>query len=443
MLPITMKSQVLKKKQKNHKYISSISLQNLMDNPLQHVSSFFLIFICCISLGLSSCENPGAVGSNLTNPESEVVIDTLTIDGVQALNPNSYSGELPFVSAGKYDDPVFGSMTAKGYLKPALPADSDSMHAGAKMLLRVILDANQIYGDTRTTQEFDIYEISELWRDRALMINDDLPVNMSEKVGSFSVETDEDSLTVELSQNWVDRYYQYTDTTNADSVYKYNMFGLALVPGNGDKIIPLQTDSTNFIIQNPEADTFNVSLNQRGYTLERGSNTSFPQGSVPLYSTYESVLNFGDLGLSELDIPPPGLSRAELVLYQNEAGMGQGLPAEPRPQKRPQEVTIDLHLAEPEYIPENIDPGVPLNQSQGAVFRVQGAFSETHNTYRFDITNLVERIFRSGFPENREFFVTFPNDGVIKPGLIYTDADQVPERFKPKVIITSLKNISN
>jgi hypothetical protein len=413
-----------------------------MDNPFQHVSSLFLIFICCISLGISGCENPGAVGSGLTDPESEVIIDTLVIDGVQAVNPNSYSGELSFFSAGQYDDPVFGSMTARGFLKPALPSDADTMRADAKMLLRIMLDGNQIYGDTEAAQQFDIYEIDELWRDRALMINDDIQVNTGTQIGSFTVGIGEDSVTTELSQSWVDKYRQYTDTTNADSLYKYNMSGLALVPNNGGKIVPLRADSTSFIIQHPEADTFDVSLNQWGYTLERGGNTSFPQGSVPLYSTYESILNFKDLGISELDVPPPGLSRAELVLYQNEAAMEQGLPAKPRAEQRPESITIDLHLAEPEYIPENIDPGVPLNQGQ-SVFRVQGSYSASNNAYRFDITNMVERIIRSGSPENREFYVTFPNDGIIKPGLIYTDVAQVPERFKPKVIITSLKNLSN
>lgn len=430
-----------KKKPKNHK-LYSISLQNLMNNPFQYASSTYLILICCILLGLTGCENPGAVGTDLTEPGSEVVLDTLVLDEVRAINPNSYSGELSYFSAGQYDDPLFGSMTATGFLKPNLPSDSDSMHADAKMLLNVKFNSDQVFGDTAAAQDFNIYEISELWRDRALMINDDLQINTSTQIGSFTAQ-DSDSLTVELPQNWVDKYYQYADSADADSAYQYEMFGLALVPNNTGKIIPLRRDSTRFIIYNPEADTFDVSLNQWGYTLQRNNNSSIPQGSAPLYSTYESILNFGDFGISNLDIQAPGLSRAELVLYRNSAAMEQGLPPKPRAEKRPEELSIDLHLADPEYLPDNIDPGYPIDNIQNPVFRIRGAYSAVDDTYRFDITNLVERIIRNGFPQGREFYVTFPNDGVIKPSVIYTDADQVPDKFKPKVIITSLKNTSN
>lgn len=411
-----------------------------MDNPFQRLSSLFLIVICGISFGLSGCESPGAVGTDLTEPESQVVTDTLLIDGVQTLNPNSYSGELSFFSAGQYNDPLFGSMTATGLFRPSLPAESDTMGINTKVLLNIMLDESQVYGDAESAQEFDIYEIGELWRARALMINDDVQINTNALVGSFSVEAGEDSVTTELYRSWVNDYRQYATGAKPDSLYQYEMFGLALVPRNGNKIIPIRTDSTSLIFQNAVTDTFDVGLDQWGYTLERGSNAAFPQGSAPLYSTYESILNFKDLGISDLDVPPPGLSRAELVLYQNNTAMQQGISATER---RPQEITIDLHLAEPEYVPENIDPGAPLSQGQTTFFRVQGVYSENDDTYRFNITNMVERIIRAGSPEDREFYVTFPNDGVIKPSLIYTGGDQVPEGFQPKVIITSLKNISN
>ena len=59
------------------------------------------------------------------------------------------------------------------------------------------------------------------------------------------------------------------------------------------------------------------------------------------------------------------------------------------------------------------------------------------------MTGLVENLLRNGNDEGREFYVTFPNQGSIKPSLIYTDSDQAPADKKPKIIITSLKNISN
>lgn len=408
-----------------------------MNSFFQSVSSIFVVLICSVVLGMSGCDNPGSVGSELGGSESEVVSDTLFIDSVQAIEPNSYSGELSYFSAGQYEDPLFGSMTATGFLKPNLPASSDTVEANAKMLMRVLFDGSQVYGDSTAGQEFTIYEIDELWRDRALKIHDDIQINTNAQVGSFTVG-DKDSIDVELSSEWLGKYRQYADTSNADSLYKYDLFGLALVPEDGGKIIPLKRSNTRFVIQNPEADSFEVALNQWGYNLQRGTENAIPSGSVPLYSTYESVINFGDLGISKLNIQPSGLSRAMLVLSQNNPVMEQSLESEPSTVKRPEETTAYLHFADPTQVPDNIDPGVPTDN----VFKIGGLYSSEDGTYRFDITSLVENILRNGFPEGREFFITFPNDGVIKPSLIYSNSDQAPKDKQPKIIITSLKNSS-
>jgi hypothetical protein len=413
-----------------------------MYKPFESPGSFFAIILCVIFLVLSGCENPGSVGSGLSKSKADVETDTIFVKGVQAIQPNSYSGELSFFSTGHYDDPLFGSMEATAFLKPRLPGDDNTMDEDAKMLMRIILDGDQVYGDRSAAQEFSIYEIDELWRDRALKIYDDIEVDTTEKVGEFTIE-EEDSLDVELSAEWVEKYRQFTGSTNADSLYKYNLFGLAVVPDNKNKIIPLNSSSTRFVIQNPEADTFDVSTKEWGYNLERSVNNTMPQGSVPLYSTYENVINFDDLGISELDIFASGFSKAELVLYQNNAEMEQSMQSEPTTVRRANELTVDLHLADSAAVPENIDPGIPLSEPNARFFRIRGSYSASKGSYRFDITNLAERIIQVGVPENREYFITFPNDGVIKPGLIYTDSDQVPVDKQPKIIITSLKNSSN
>ncbi|WP_441000723.1 hypothetical protein [Fodinibius sp. SL11] len=396
-------------------------------------------------MGFSACENPGSVGSGLTDPTSEVVRDTVTINGLTSVDATSYSGEKNFFSAGRFNDPLFGSMDAIGYLKPNLPASSDTMKADAEMFLRLMYDLEQVSGDTIGTQQFDLYQINQYWRDRVLKVDREL--SLGQKLGEFSVGS-EDSLMINLSNlasEWVDDYRSWADsvrndtTGTADSSYVYDAHGLALVPQNSNKILPLYRDSTRFVIQHPEADTFDVSLNRWGYYLDRGGNSTFPQGSIPLHSTYENVLNFKQLGIEQLDIQPPGLSRAVLVLHENTSALEQSLNGEPSTTKRAKEQVAFLHLADPEGLPDNIDPGVPLNNPT----RLQGSYSPDEGVFRFDVTTLVENIIRNGFPEGREFFVTLPNDGVIKSTLIMTDSDQVPDGLKPKIIITSLKNINN
>ena len=420
-------------------------MQNYIQISFQQAKSFYLVLILGVLVGFSACENPGSVGSDLTDPTSEVVRDTLIINGLTSVDATSYSGEKNFFSAGNFDDPLFVSIYVTCYLKPNLPAASDTLKADGDVLLRIMYNRGQVSGDSIGTQQFDLYEIGQYWRDRVLKVDNEL--SLGQKVGEFSVGL-QDSLMINLSEvapQWVDEYRMYADsskqdTTGAvDSSYVYDTHGLALVPQNSEKVIPLYRDSTRFFIQHPEADTFDVSLNRWGYYLERGSNATIPQVSIPLHSTYESVLNFKRLGIDELDIQPPGLSRAELVLYENTAALEQSLSGEPSTTQRANEQVAYLHLADPESLPENIDPGAPLNNPT----RLQGSYSAENGTYRFDVTTLVENIIRNGFPEDREFFITLPNDGVIKSTLIMTDDDQVPNGLKPKIIITSLKNIEN
>ncbi len=134
--------------------------------------------------------------------------------------------------------------------------------------------------------QFDLYQINQYWRDRVLKVDNEL--SLAQKLGEFSVGS-EDSLMINLSDiapQWVDEYRSWADSVKqdttgaADSSYVYDAHGLALVPQNSTKIIPLYRDSTRFFIQHPEADTFDVSLNRWGYYLDRGSNTTIPQGSI-------------------------------------------------------------------------------------------------------------------------------------------------------------------
>lgn len=393
-------------------------------------------------MGFSACENPGSVGGDLTDPTSDVVQDTLIINGLTSVDATSYSGEKNFFSAGSFDDPLFGSMNALGYIKPNLPASSDTMKADGQMFLRIMYDLAQVSGDTVGTQQFELYEIDQFWRDRVLNVDDELA--LGQKLGEFSVGS-EDSLMVNFSDiapGWVADYKSWADSVRndttgvADSSYVYDTHGLALVPQNSSKILPFYRDSTRFVIQHPEADTFEVSLNRWGYYLGRGASNTSPQGSVPLHSTYESVLNFKQLGIDQLDIQSSGLSRAILVLNEDTDALEQSLSGEPSTTKRAKEQVAYLHLANPEGLPEVIDPGAPLNSPT----RLQGVYDD--GAYRFDITRLVDNIIRNGFPDDREFFITLPNDGVIKSTHIMTD-DAQDDGLKPKIIITSLKNIKN
>jgi hypothetical protein len=255
-------------------------------------------------------------------------------------------------------------------------------------------------------------------------LEDDIQFDTSQPVASFSVE-DQDSLDIILDSTWVQTYLEFARDTSAiaDSSYKYEAYGLAIVPMNTSKVIPINSNSTRFVIE-ADSDTFDVSLAQWAYSFDRGSS-SIPQVSMPLHSTYESVLNF-DLGVAEMGVQGVGISKAELVVYANSSALENSLAAS---EARSAATLAQLYIADPEFTPENIALGTPT---------VTGTYSEDDNAYHFTITSIVQRILLDGIAENQQFYITFSNNGIIRSSLIY--GEDGPADKTPKLIITSLKN---
>lgn len=399
-----------------------------MNNTFRKVTPCCLILLSVVLLGLGGCENPGSVGGDIGEPGADIAIDTVSVDELTNKSLNYYSGGFSYFSAGEYQDPLLGNITASGLIKPSRTlGEDDSLTADSKMLMRIILNNNKTYGDSVDNQSFDIYEIDELWRSNAFKLRDTLELNNTGE--SFTIG-DEDSIDVEMPSEWVDKYRQYADTANADSLYRREFFGLALVPTNSNKIIMPSASNTRFVVQNPEADTFSVSPDQWAYMLNRTS-ANLPQNSVAWHSTYEQILNF-DLDLSQINTEASDISKAELVLYQNNELMEESLQQGSPSAERPTETTAQLYLVNPEQLPDNITPGNPV---------ANGTYSSDDEAYHFNMTSQLQNILSSGIPEGEEFVAVLSNDGSIKSSVIYNN--QADEEKRPKLIITSLTNNSN
>lgn len=397
------------------------------------IGSFFdctgslISLLVLIAFGIiTGCENPGSVGSNLSESGAEVEITDLPVEGVETVSFNSYSGNFSYFSAGAYNDPIFGEMEATGFLKPALPASSDdSLQQDAIMKMRLLFDWEHVYGDTLADQTFDVYPIQEFWRGNAFRLKDEIQIDENDKIASFTVEED-DSLDVILDSEWVDNNYRpYIGAENADSLYEDEVFGLALVPTGGGKILPLNSSSTRFVIENPESDTFEVASDRWAYQLSRVNEGEVSEGVVKTYNMLENTLTF-DLDLSGIEVSGPNISKAELVFYRN-ASM-----SDPASQIKRQNVqSVNLHFVDPKDAPDNLVPGNPV---------VSGTYSEKDQAYHFDVTTLIQSELIDGLPEEQQFYITLPMNGSVKTDLIYSSTSDVNP---PKLEITYLKNSSN
>lgn len=388
---------------------------------------FGIIFITGgLFVALSGCESPGPVGNSLAGSETELSVDTLQIGAIDTESLNAYSGQRNFFSLGQFDDPLFGNVKTTAYLRPNLPAatSSDTMEENAGMKLRLLFDTGQAYGDTLQPGTFEIYEIAQRWRGKALRLKDPLSLDDSYQVGSFTLEN-EDSLDVSLNQEWISKYRTHfvNSSENRDSTYKENFFGLAIIPQDNSKILPLRPGSTRFVIENPEADTFDVSSDQWAYNLEREEGITYPEDSGPLFSTYEQILNF-DIGFQQMDLSVSNISKVELVFYENVSAL------EAAETVRPTINNMRLHLVSPSQVPANIDPGNPL---------AIGSYDEDNRAYRFNITSFAKSALLSPLDPDERFYLVISNNGVVKSTLLYLDG-QVQSAKAPQLIITSVQN---
>lgn len=405
-------------------------LQNITGRTLPKSGSLSLVFVLGLMIMLAGCERPGSVGSGLTDSGAEVETKTDTVKVVNVSPFDAFSGGYSRFSAGRFSDPIFGDITATGFIKPALISASDTLTQNATMKMRLLFDNSDVLGDSLSQQTYEVYEVNEFWRPKAIKLNGELALDKNSKVATFTVG-EEDSLDVTLDPQWVDNNYRpyinSDNNTTSDSLYKNEEFGLALVPTNSNKVIPFDVSSTRFVIENPDADTSTVSSSQWAYQIKRTNQPEPPQGTAVVHNMLEQALKF-PFDISEIDINGPNISRVELIFYQDEESLTQSIPAS---QNRPQAQGARLHYVDSTQTPDNLLPGSPI---------ATGSFSEEDNAFHFNITQFIQAGLINGLPEGQNFYFTLPNDGTVKSSLIYVDPKSVSP---PELVITYLKNTSN
>lgn len=394
-----------------------------------NATAFCLFFLVSVSgFLLSACESPGSVGGSFTDPGTELKDTVFAVNDVEIDSFTTYSGRLSFFSAGQFNDPLFGNISARSFIKPSIPGlTADSLSSDLQMNLRLLIEDGSVYGDTLSTAEYDLVEIDQIWRGRAVELYDDIDLS-GNLVGSFSVDESTDSLDVPLSSEWVQRYRAYYNafSANRDSLYLYDFHGLAMVPKNESKIIPFNPSSTRFVtIENGSDTSATITPSQWAYTLNRSNAADAPTGSSKAISTFERVLKF-DLDLSREDLGTVNISRVELVFYQNNDALQSSITQASGSARRPVVNSAGLYFSRPEEVPTALSTATALSRA---------TYNPEDGSYRFDITGFTNGVLLEGTSEERSFYLTLQsNNGILGSSLLYND--QGPEDKRPKIIVT-------
>jgi hypothetical protein len=394
-------------------------------------------------LQLTGCEDRGVVGSTLPGTGLKVTVDTFRINAINPVQLTAITGNQRYFSAGKFHDPLFGSVNISGLIEPLL-ASKDSSHSfgkDTKMMLKLFIHNKGVYGDSIGTEHFKLVAINQIWRAKQWNIHKKIHLVSGSTVGTFSV-SNQDSVMIPLSDKFVQKYktfYERTDTArNKDYLDQFH--GLAVVPQNAQKIIAFDPFRSGLIIidmnvhtdSTVQRDTLkNIGLRYWAYSLSRSDSSSNSSATIKVYNTLENIANF-HFSLSSNQINPNNISKVELIIsrpqQQLEASISQAGPHAVRPPND----TLKLYLSGADELLESLDPGNGRPQSY-----VNGIYGKTDSAYHFNVTRQIGWIFS---PDSSRSFYIVPNftDGIIRSSLLYNS--KAAGHDVPKIIITHTHN---
>ncbi len=131
----------------------------------------FISFITCLAIiiGVSSCQDPIIVGSDLYDDERIALgrLDTLKLSSYTIKTDKVFSYVPGFNSRtfliGQLDDPVFGKLDASIYMTPFLPTAKPNFEDGILDSMELILQLDTLgtFGPNISAHKFELYQLAE------------------------------------------------------------------------------------------------------------------------------------------------------------------------------------------------------------------------------------------------------------------------------------------
>ncbi len=393
------------------------------------------------ALWVSGCKDTTLVGGNIIQPTADVQIDTIPLSNLSTAKLPAYSGDLTDFSAGSYNDPVFGNITATGLIQPSLAGigSLDTLTDDSKLTLRLFF--NSVYGDTASTVSYDLVEASGPWRGREWKI-DSAPPTSSTVVGNFSVGDvnslvtdslgDVASVDVQLSQSWVQKYRQaYYNSTNRDSSYVFTMPGFVIVPKSEGKILAFDPSNSHLEVVTPK-DTASFVIRDWAYSVNRTNVPDYSGKKLQMYSTFESVPKFDisvtsdtSVNINGVSLGTKAISRVQMLLYADSVEMHKSLPSG---NIRPAVGYLQMYYLHKDNIEFEMLNG-PI--SGGTAYKVGTG------TYSVDLTSRLNSILTGTDNTGSYYLIPQSHSGTIYSLLFNSPSDSLKT---PKIIVTSVKS---
>lgn len=392
-----------------------------------HDGKYFRLALLLLFAGVmgmvSACKDEPVVGSRLAPEDPVLSADSIAIPGLSVVSNPSFSGRLTYFTAGKVNDPVFGEIEAMAIIRPSVlrnvATDSIAESAEASLVFR----AQHLFGEESTPGHFKVVELERSWRSSSWRY-DSIPALGNNVVGEFTVER-EDSVTVPLSNEWLQRYrdiFLIESAAERDSVYMAEMPGLAIVAANGGgKLFSAEGLETGLLIlQNDEEVTdFEQTITAWAVSLISGIPDDVDAGdSLPVINTLGSLIEM-EIAFTEEFLGSKSFARMELVLHEDVEALEEVPFVRPRPQTM---LIYILNEGEIDYA-LNVDPTFAANKD------------ETDHSFRLNLTSYADEMLHGGRVSNKFYIAIGSNDGRILPTLINGPSHS---DLQPQLLITSI-----
>ncbi|MEX2436340.1 MAG: hypothetical protein WD735_06600 [Balneolaceae bacterium] len=422
--------------------VSSIKSERKIHNVSSQGSRFVIAAFLLLTaiLPMMGCEGtPGSIGGGINNNTETVETRTVEVTGLEAVTSSTYSGRLQNSAMGYVEDPAYGALNAVALLKPEIiKSQVDSIGPDDVLKLKFVFNTAD-YGITTTVSDFEIFEVDERWRGNELRYNSTIAADLASKVGEFQVG-EEDTVEVELSNEWKQKYLEIYDAPDADrdSLYQSDFNGLAVVPSTSNQRLhfikhqqslddennPIVGSATSMLVVSPDEEVGTRTFTMRDWGTSMTRENEPDHGNTLVLHNNERYMKM-TLDLPE-DLEGENIVNVQLILSPDPDAVVNGF-------SRPQTESIRGHVSSS----EPTDLGSELFLTEIAF---GGLLEEDKDVFRLNLTNYVLNVVYGG-GENLPIYLS---PQAIN-GLIYTTeiegTDTVEDR-RPRLVITIAKSES-
>jgi hypothetical protein len=278
----------------------------------------------CVLLLLTGCEDPSNVGLGLAPEEgSSPEQATIAANNVQQTSFASPTGNRSTVVAGQVTDPLFGDISALGYLDIGSPgsfpdAFSDDENDIGSVVFK--LHRSYLYGDTTGTTELVLHGMDSDWP--ASGRSADTSLAAGTEIIRTEIQPTDTLIEISMPDSWIEDHE--TGLRGENPSFSADFHGFQFSAPDGSVILGFNADGSSLEVT-VDDETASFAISKELSTLDRSKDPATKDNRVALQTGIGPAVSM-ELPLRET-VGQAVMNRVRLTLPFDRETMNQDLPA--------------------------------------------------------------------------------------------------------------------